>query len=257
MLKNIKTQIKISVITVVYNRENTISRAIKSIQDQEYQNIEYIIVDGKSNDNTLNVIKKLIRENDILISEKDYGIYDALNKGIKRATGDVICFLHSDDLYENNYILSNINYLFIKNNVDIIYGDATFFKKKTTNIIRIYKSPHFNVNNLSKGLMPAHPAMFIKKTVYEKHGLFNINFKIAGDFDWLCRVSKDTNISSLKIDKIFVKMQYGGISTNGLKSLYLLNKEVITALKINAIKSSFFNLLFKYIKKITEFKFIN
>ena len=198
-----------------------------------------------------------MRDNDILISEKDYGIYDALNKGINCASGDVICFLHSDDVFDNNFVLSDINYLFNTNNVDIIYGNATFFVKNTNNIIRIYKSPQLNVNNLSKGLMPAHPAMFIKRNVFKKHGLFNINFKIAGDFDWLCRVSKDLKISSLQVDNNYIKMQYGGISTNGLKSLYLLNKEVLTALHNNAIKSNFFLVFFKYLKKITEFKFIN
>ena len=235
MLNSETKSLKISIITAVFNREDTICRSIKSIQDQDYNNIEHIIIDGASTDNTLPIIKNLIRRNDVLISEKDLGIYDALNKGIQFSTGDIICFMHSDDFFDNKNVLSKINNLFTDFNVDIVYWNASFFK----------------------GLMPAHPSMFIKKHIYIKHGLFNIDYKIAGDFEWLCRISKDQEISSYKVGDNFVKMQYGGASTNGLKSLYFLNKEVRKALCFNNIKSSYFKLLFKYLKKISEFKFIN
>ncbi len=257
MLNTETKSLKISIITAVFNREDTISRSIKSIQEQDYNNIEHIIIDGASTDNTLSIIKNLIRRNDVLISEKDLGIYDALNKGIQFSTGDIICFMHSDDFFDNKNVLSKINNLFTDFNVDIVYGNASFFKNDPTKIIRNYISSTFNINNLSKGLMPAHPSMFIKKHVYNKHGLFNIDYKIAGDFEWLCRISKDQEISSYKVGDNFIKMQYGGASTNGLKSLYFLNKEVRKALRFNNIKSSYFKLLFKYFKKISEFKFIN
>lgn len=249
---------KISVITAVYNREDTIARSIKSIKGQNYNNIELIIVDGESNDQTLTILKNLLDKNDTLISEKDKGIYDALNKGIKISTGDIICFLHSDDFFDNNDVLMKIYNLFSLNNVDIIYGNSNFFLKDSVDkIIRNYISVDLTQLNLSNGLMPSHPAMFIKKTIYNKHGLFNINYRIAGDFEWLCRISKDKSIRLLKVNDNFVKMQYGGASTNGFKSIYLLNKEVRCALKHNNIKSSYAKLVMKYFKKFSEFKFIS
>jgi glycosyltransferase involved in cell wall biosynthesis len=250
-------KLKISVITAVFNREKFIERAILSIKEQDYKNIELIIIDGGSTDGTLDILKCLINEEDVLISEKDCGIYDALNKGIKKASGDIICFLHSDDLFENSNVLFRINELFIKNQVDIVYGNVTFFKINSEhNIFREYVSPIFSKKNLSYGLMPAHPAMFIKKIIFEKHGHFNIMYKIAGDFDWLCRVVSDNSLKYLKVNDNFIKMQYGGASTNGLKSLLLLNKEVMLSLRVNNIKSSYFKLFFKYLKKISEFKLL-
>lgn len=249
---------KISVITAVFNREQTIARSILSIKNQTFKNIELIIIDGASTDGTIDIVNNLIGANDIFISEKDSGIYDALNKGIQIATGDIICFLHSDDFFENEKILFKINELFNISQSDIIYGNATFFQKNYPDvIIRKYVSPEFNTKNLSYGLMPAHPSMFIKKSIYEKHGLFNTKFRIAGDFDWLCRVSSDQNISPMKINENFIRMQYGGASTNGIKSLLLLNKEVLYALESNKIKSSYFKLTFKYFKKIFELKILS
>jgi glycosyltransferase len=246
---------KISVITAVYNRKRTITRAILSVKKQTYSNIELIIIDGGSTDGTLDILKELINENDILVSEKDHGIYDALNKGIRNATGEIICFLHSDDLFENNNVLFRINQLFNIHHVDIVYGNVTFFKKEfENNIVRKYTSPNFTKKNLSLGLMPAHPAMFVKKTVFQKHGLFDIKYKIAGDFDWLCKIIQDENLKSFQINENFIKMQYGGASTNGIKSLILLNKEVMSSLRANKLKSSYFNLFFKYFKKILELK---
>lgn len=246
---------KISVITAVYNRKRTIKRAILSVKNQVYPNVELIVIDGGSTDGTIDILKGLINENDILISEKDHGIYDALNKGIIKSTGDIICFLHSDDLFENTNVLFRINELFNMHQVDIVYGNVTFFKKEFENIlVRKYTSPKFTKNNLSYGLMPAHPAMFVKKTIFLKHGLFDIKYKIAGDFDWLCKIIKDDDLKTVKVNENFIRMQYGGASTNGFKSLVLLNKEVMFSLRTNNFKSSYFKLVFKYFKKILEFQ---
>ena len=245
---------KISIITAVYNRNKTIKRAIMSIKEQMHKNIELIIIDGESQDGTINTIKNIIDENDIFISEPDSGIYDALNKGIAMASGEVIAFLHSDDIYFNNQVLSDVAESFADKSIDVVYGDVSFFHSRNPlKIIRNYKSDNLSRKNLAWGKMPAHPAIFIKRELYDKIGLFNIDFNIAADYDFLCRAVNSKPLKTLYLPKVLVKMQLGGKSTQGLKNTILLNREVIKAIKRNGIYTNLFMILSKYPSKILQF----
>lgn len=247
---------RFSVITATFNRASTLERCLKSIELQSYHEIEKVIIDGGSSDNSDKIINKYILRNDIYISEKDEGIYDALNKGINLSTGDIICFLHSDDFYSNNDVIKNIAEIFKSNSkIDVVYGDVRFFSKKNVNkILRDYKSDKLSYKNLSWGKMPAHPAIFIKKNVYEKIGLFNKNYKIASDYEFLCRlVSSNFHFNFFYYPENLIHMQQGGISTSGFFNTLILNIEVFKALKSNNIYTNIFMLISKYPKKLLQF----
>jgi glycosyltransferase involved in cell wall biosynthesis len=246
--------LKVTIITVAFNSEDTIERAVLSVLNQTYTNIEYIIIDGNSNDNSVNILNKYSHKFFKLISENDEGIYDAMNKGLKLATGDIICFLNSDDIYFNENTIIDVVSEFNNNKLDIVFGDVVFFKDDINKITRYYSSKFFNFKMLKYGLMPAHQSIFIKKNIFEKYGNFSVNFKIAGDFDWVARVFKDDFVSYKYVEKIFVKMQVGGISTSGLKSKLKINLETLKSCKINGIDTNYFNLLIKYFYKIFQFK---
>lgn len=244
---------KISIITVVFNRCDTISRAISSVQSQTYEDIEHVVIDGCSLDGTVDLIARSIRPKDIFISEPDVGIYDALNKGIRLSTGDVIAFLHSDDIYPHSKVIENIMSCMMTDQFDVIYGDAAFFSP--SNIwrdLRYYKSRSFTKKMLSWGWMPAHPAIFIKKNIYDKYGFFKIDYKIAADYDYLCRIISDTSLKIKYIPDVLVRMQMGGVSTSSLKNTILLNAEVLRACRENAINTNLLKLLSKYPLKLLE-----
>jgi glycosyltransferase involved in cell wall biosynthesis len=247
--------VKCSIITAVYNRHETIGRTINSVQAQTYQNIEHIIIDGLSTDGTAEIIRAAIKNQDFFISEKDLGIYDALNKGVRISTGDVIAFLHSDDVYPNNEIVANVMNIMRSGDFDIVYGDVSFFR--TSNFykdVRIYKSKKISKSWLSWGWMPAHPALFIKKVIYDKFGPFKTDYKIASDFEYLCRLSLDPLLHKKYIPEIFVRMQIGGASTSGFKNTVTLNKEVLRACLENKIDTNIIKILSKYPLKIFEKK---
>ncbi len=241
---------KVSIITVSYNSKNTIERTILSVLNQTYNNIEYIVIDGNSIDGSIDIINRYKTNISKFISEQDNGIYDAMNKGIKLATGEIICFLNSDDIYMNHNTISEVVSEFMINNYDIIYGDVIFFKDNINKIVRHYSSKNFNFKMLKFGLMPAHQSIFIKNKIFLKFGNFTIKYKIAGDFDWVVRVFKDNKINYKYIPKVFVKMQLGGISTNGLKSKFLINYEILQSLKYHKIYSNYFMISLKYFYKI-------
>ena len=244
---------KISIITAVYNRAETISRSINSIKQQSYKNVEIVIIDGKSTDGSLELAKSLLTQNDVIISEPDNGIYDALNKGINHSSGDIIGFLHSDDFFINNNILEKVANIFEINKVDVVYGDAAFFQgNDIESISRVYKSDNLSLSNLSWGKMPAHPAIYISKDIYNKIGSFKVDYSIAADYEFLCRMMSNEDIRSIYIQEIFVKMQLGGISTHGLRSMYLLNKEVLRACRENDIDTNIFMLISKYPSKLFQ-----
>ena len=245
---------QVSIIMATYNRASTVVRAIISIKSQSYPNIQLIVVDGASDDNTVSLVEPLLCHGDVLISEPDKGIYDALNKGLELATGEIIAFLHSDDLYSDVDVISKIVEQFCDKSIDAVYGDVSFFSiendKKTT---RIYRSDKLSKKNLAWGKMPAHPAMFIRRRVYDKVGGFKINFKIAADYEFLCRMVQYPNLKAIKLDGVWVRMQTGGVSTGGLSSTILLNKEVMRALRNNRISSNLFMILSKYQSKLLQF----
>ena len=168
---------KVSIVTTVFNRKESIERALLSIHSQSYKNIEHIIIDGLSNDGTVEIISNFIKDKDniIFISEEDKGIYDAINKGISMATGEIVGLMHSDDYYFNDNIVSEIAELFVNNEIDAAYADAVYFNKSDPNkITRRYKSKNFNKNMLAWGLMPAHTTLYLRNNVFKTHGKYKI-----------------------------------------------------------------------------------
>ena len=245
---------KISLITVSYNSVNTIEQTIKSVINQTYSNIEYIIVDGMSTDGTLDIIKKYDDFINKKVVEIDNGIYDAMNKGISLCTGDIIGILNSDDFYYDKYVLENIISTFKSSDVDSVYTDLVYVDKFDTNKIRRYwKSSEYNKSNFLFGWMPPHPSLFVKSKVYKNHGSFNLNFKISADYEFMLRQFFVNGISSKYLPIISVKMRIGGISNRNLLSRISAHKEDINAWKINKINPYFFSLLLKPTRKLLQY----
>ena len=253
---------KISIITATYNSIKYLSDVLKSIQQQTYQNIEYIVIDGGSNDGT---IEYLQQSNLIIhiISESDKGIYDALNKGIRLATGDIIGFLHSDDILASPQTIENIvrdfTIPFWGGKVefsDIVYGDLVFVDQNDTNkIVRYWKSQPFKPKILRRGWMPPHPTVFMRREVYEKHGLYNTDLKCAADYDFLLRILRDKKLNISYLPEIITKMRMGGVSTGGIKNMIVKSKEDYWVLKNNQMTFPLWILFLKNISKIPQLIF--
>ncbi len=243
---------KISIITSVYNNKETIKDAIESVLSQTFKNIELIIVDGNSTDGTIDIIKHYEDKIDKFISEPDKGIYDGLNKGLGLATGDVIGFLHSDDIYSDNTILKIVADTIEETGVDGIYGDLVYTSKNdTSKNFRYWKSQDFDLKLLKKGWMPAHPTLFLKKEIYEKYGNFDLDFKIAADYDFILRIFKD-GINTKYIQKVLYKMRIGGESNRSIKNIIQKSKEDLKAIKKNYI-GGINTLAIKNLSKIKQF----
>ncbi|GGW83477.1 glycosyltransferase family 2 protein [Salegentibacter mishustinae] len=245
---------KISIITATFNSEFNILTAISSLKHQEYSDVEWIIIDGASMDNTVETIKTQYSGNLKIISEKDNGIYDALNKGVKLSSGDIIGFLHSDDLFVSKDIISKIETIFQKENVDGVYGDLQYVHKNdTSKVIRYWKSQNFKSSLLNKGWMPAHPTLFLRKKVYKKHGLFNLDYKIAADYDMMLRIFSDKSLKFHYLPQVITKMRVGGASNSSLKNIKLKSIEDFRTLKANGIKKPLKVLAYKNFSKLTQF----
>lgn len=244
---------KISIITVVYNREKTIEHCINSVLSQTYKNIEYIVIDGHSTDGTIDIVKKYEDKIDKFIIERDDGLYHAMNKGIKLATGDLIGFLHSDDLYFDKQVLSCVANKFDNNSLlDACYGDLLYSHQfDTSRIERYWKSSPFVPGSFSKGWSPPHLPFFVKHEIYKKYGSFNTEYKISSDIDLMMRFLEVHRINSEYVPKIFVKMRNGGISTL-LKNKVKQNLEVFSALKSHSLSTNIF-IFFAY-KVISRLK---
>jgi glycosyltransferase len=246
--------IKVSIITVVYNNKDTIKDAIESVLNQTYKNIEYIIIDGGSNDGTVEIIRSYGNKIDKFISEKDNGIYDAMNKGIKLATGDIVGILNSDDFYASNDIIEKVVNEFIEKKVDSVYGDLVYVDAKNTDkIVRYWKSKPFKEGLFKKGWHPAHPTFFVKKEIYDKYGIFNLDFKIAADYELMLRFLEKCKISSSYIPEIFVKMRVGGESNQSIKNIIKANIESYKAWKANDLKIHPFRMFAKPLSKVFQY----
>jgi len=247
-------EMKVSVITVAYNAGRTIHDTLYSVKEQTYHNIEHIIVDGASTDNTLEVITTHGQHVVHLISEPDHGLYDAMNKGIAKATGDIVCVLNADDVYDHENVIFNVVELMRSREMDVLIGDVVFVHPSNPlRSVRRYKSQNFNPSRIAKGWMPAHPAMFLRRTVYEKFGFYKINYKIAADFEYVARIFRDETLRYFYVPDVFVRMRTGGVSSGGVKNTILLNFEVLRACRENNIDTNFLKILSKYPKKIMEF----
>lgn len=245
---------KISIVTATYNSEKNILSALKSVQNQTFLNMELIIVDGDSSDRTLEVVRENYNRELQMISERDKGIYDALNKGVSKASGEIIGFVHSDDYLANKDLLAKISRIFQDENVDGVYGDLQYVQKEdTSKVIRYWKSKPFRTELLKKGWMPAHPTLFLKRKVYEKHGYFDLNYKIAADYDLMLRIFKDESLNFYYMPEVFTKMRIGGASNRSLKNIFRKSKEDFKAIKNNNLKNPLRVLAAKNFSKISQF----
>lgn len=245
---------KVSIITVCFNSAATIRDTIESVLAQDYADIEYIIVDGASRDNTLDIVNEYRGRIAKVVSEPDKGIYDAMNKGIKMATGDVVGILNSDDFYEQTDVVSKIAAAFEANRqTKIVFGDLVFVKPdKLEKITRFYSLPNYAPWKLRFGWMPPHPATFIKKEIYDRFGLYKTDFKIAADYELFVRMLLLNRVSFSHINKVLIRMRSGGASTSGLRSSLTLNSEIVRACKSNGVYTNSLFLMLKIPFKLLE-----
>lgn len=244
---------KFSIITVCFNNSATIGRTLQSLSAQTWRDYEHIIVDGASTDDTARVVAKYADLRTLFKSERDSGIYDAMNKGIARATGDVIAFLNADDFYAAPDILESVAQRINTGDVDALLGDVDFFRPDAPDkAVRRYNSGQFAPERIGSGWMPAHPAMFVRRAVFEKVGLFRTDYRIAADFEWVARAFHDRSVRYVYYPRVLVRMQMGGASTQGLKSTILLNREILRACRENGIQTNVFRLLRKFPRKLLE-----
>ncbi len=247
---------KVSIITVCFNSEKTIENTILSVIGQSYRNIEYIIIDGGSTDDTIKIINKYSNFIAKFISEKDDGIYNAINKGIKLASGDLISILHSDDFYLNDRILQQVTNIFQDNSsLDCLIGTTIMRSKLDNRDIRKYSPKNFKNWMLFLGVSPPHPSLFLKSKIYKKYGVYKETLKIASDFDFYLRILFKIKIKYKTIDDTLVAMRYGGTSTKSFKSNFLSSKEILKSFKENGIYNNWLIILLRFPFKIFQFFF--
>lgn len=248
--------IKVSVITVCYNSASSIGATVESVKSQTYDNIEYIVVDGGSTDTSLEIVESIYGSDARVISEPDGGIYDAMNKGLALATGDVIAFLNSDDFYMNTQVIADISECFSKeNSLEVLLGGVDFVHStELDNVVRTYSSSGFKIWMLRFGIMPPHPAMFMRRSVIDKTGFFNIKYMISADFDFMVRALINNSCKFTLFNRPLVRMRTGGVSTQGWKSNMISTREMDQILKDRGIYSNYLllclRLPYKYIRQI-------
>ncbi|MBD99415.1 MAG: glycosyl transferase [Verrucomicrobia bacterium] len=245
---------KVSIITVTYNSSTTIEDTVKSVLVQTHPDIEYIIVDGDSTDNTLQKIEPYSDKLSKFVSEKDSGMYDALNKGIKLATGDIIGILNSDDFYTDKFVIEEVVKIFLEEHSDAVYADLQYVDSNHTNkIIRNWKSGNYKPGDFLYGWMPPHPTFFVKKDIYRKFGNFSMELKSAADYELMLRFIHKHQIRLSYLKRVIVKMRAGGMSNSSLKNRMRANKEDRKAWSMNQITPRFYTLWFKPLRKILQY----
>jgi glycosyltransferase len=246
---------KISIITATFNSAKTIRDTLESVRAQQYPNVEHLIIDGLSSDETLNIVKQFSNVTKV-VSEKDKGIYDAMNKGVQMASGEIIGILNSDDIYIDDKVIKEIAEIFQDQTVDVCYADLQYVNEEDTNkLVRNWKSGPFKKSSFLYGWMPPHPTLFLRRRVYDKAGLFDVSFKSSADYELMLRVFLRNDFNIKYLPRVIVKMRTGGASNASLRHRIAANKEDRMAWKVNNLRPYFFTLYLKPIRKI--FQFIN
>lgn len=248
----------ISIITATFNSAKTLKDTIQSVLRQTNKDFEYLIIDGGSTDETIDIVKSYESEFSgrlKWVSEKDQGIYDAMNKGIKMASGDVVGILNSDDYFTSDDILQTVDNAFKSHEIDAIYGDIHFIRDgNPQNCVRYYSSRMFRPFWLRFGFMPAHPSFYCKREIFDKAGLYSLDYKIGADYEMMVRLFKRHKIKSLYVNKDFVTMRTGGASNNNVRSRLTLIEEDVKACRVNGIYTNRFFIMLKFLYKIFEFR---
>ena len=246
----------ISIITVCFNSEKTIEGTINSVLSQNnFDNIQYIIVDGYSTDATMDIVLKYTDKIDIIISERDRGIYDAMNKGIELATGDIIGMLNSDDVYEDQTVLSDVLCAFVSDvGLDILYGNLVYVKHNDLNaIVRSWKSVNYYKNFFEHGNVPPHPTLFLRASVYDIVGKFSLGYKLASDYEFMLRLFKSEKFQSKYLNRLFIRMRLGGATNKSFKNILNGNIEIYKSWSNNNLRIPIFFYFFRFINRIKQF----
>lgn len=250
------SMMKISIITATYNSAKTLRDTIESIQQQSYPHIEYLIIDGRSKDNTIAIAKEYNGLVSNIISEPDQGIYDAMNKGISLATGDVVGILNSDDFYAHKEVLARVMSAFQEKKVDTVYGDLQYVEaEKPSQVVRHWRAGDFHYKQFRLGWMPPHPAFFVRRKLYEQYGKFDTSFRSAADYELMLRFLYKHRATAYYIPEIFVKMRTGGMSNANFRHRIRANREDLRAWRVNGLRPYFFTTLLKPVRKLNQFYF--
>ncbi len=245
---------KISIITVVYNGDKTIRDTIESVLCQTYNDVEYIIIDGNSSDSTLEIVRSYGSRIAQVLSEPDQGIYDAMNKGIKIATGDVIGLLNADDVYANAEVLAEVARRFADIETDGVYGDLLYVDQNDLGKVRrTWKAGPYRTGDFLRGWMPPHPTLFLTKKCYEIYGHFRLDMNSAADYELMLRMIHKNEVKLSYVQKTFVLMRLGGVSNSNLKNRWIANRSDLAAWKVNEMKPYPFTILLKPFRKILQF----
>ncbi len=245
---------KISLITVVYNGENFLQECFNSVRAQTYADIEYIVIDGGSTDGTLEIIRENRSAIDYFVSEKDKGLYDALNKGIRNATGEVVGILNADDLFAAADVLAAVAKAFVDQpEIDGLYGDLNYIHPTTHHIIRTWKSKQHVHTDIKKGWMPAHPTLYLKRSLFEKNGGYSLTLGTAADYELTLRYFYTHNIEAIYLPILMVNMRMGGVSNNSLKNRIATFVDDYRAIRKNGVPYPLFVVMMKKLGKLSQF----
>lgn len=244
---------KISVVTISYNAVESIADTISSVQKQNHPNVEHVIIDGASKDGTVELIRRLADERTIIVSEPDKGLYDALNKGIARSTGDVIGLMHSDDIYASDCVLAKVASVFSDPGIDGVYGDLQYVAADDlTRVIRHWQSGTYDLSKLRRGWMPPHPTLYLRREVFERWGVYDAEMRIAADYDAMLRYLVKGGITLCYIPEVMVKMRIGGVSNRSLRQILHKSREDLVAMRRNGV-GGIGTLVLKNLRKLSQF----
>lgn len=245
---------KVSIITPAWNSEATIKDTLKSVDMQTYKDIEHLVIDGQSTDRTADIVSDFGSDKVRIVSEKDQGIYDAMNKGIGMVNGDIVGILNSDDMFNDEYTVEKVVKAFQEQCVDCVYGDIIYVDSiDTEKAIRYWKSSPFFPGAFYKGWHPPHPTFFVRKNVYEKYGVFRSDLTVSADFELMLRFLEKEKLSSFYIESVLVKMRMGGESNSSIRNIVKGNMNCMKAFKLNGLRIPLFYPIVRLLPKVKQF----